>query len=210
MATKKTTQCLMSHIHKLKVTYDEGNFHKCHLIIRLSKIKFRRDKCTSGYGSHPMYVNVHMKDGSIANTWIDSLQASFAAVQVHPLIIYSKLKFCLKTSFQILNGDIEEAVCQHALYYGIWKKYGVLPERYNWKLKWSYFYPISRFTMFLIDPCDFPGHLMLLFIRWDRNSLSRLIFCTWARKIRSICMLAKKFWKVLRKLPKRSKYTLCM
>lgn len=80
-----------------------------------SYLRRGRDRCTAGHGLHPMYVNVHMKDGSTANTWIDALQASFAAVQ-------------------ILNGDVEEAVCHHALYYGIWKKYGMLPERYNWKL----------------------------------------------------------------------------
>lgn len=34
---------------------------------------------------------------------------------------------------QVLNGDIEEAICTHALYYLIWKRYGVLPERWNWK-----------------------------------------------------------------------------
>ena len=35
---------------------------------------------------------------------------------------------------QVLYGDIEEAICHHALYFAIWKKYGCLPERYNWKL----------------------------------------------------------------------------
>ncbi|CAG2182176.1 unnamed protein product, partial [Oppiella nova] len=45
---------------------------------------------------------------------IDSLQAAWAGVQV-------------------LAGDIEEAICGHALYYNIWRKYGVLPERFNWQ-----------------------------------------------------------------------------
>ena len=35
---------------------------------------------------------------------------------------------------QVLYGDIDEAICHHALYFAIWKKYGCLPERYNWKL----------------------------------------------------------------------------
>ena len=35
---------------------------------------------------------------------------------------------------QVLYGDLEEAICHHALYFAIWKKYGCLPERYNWKL----------------------------------------------------------------------------
>ncbi len=58
---------------------------------------YSRLKCLSGVGEPPLYVNVHMRDGSTANTWIDALQASFAGVQ-------------------ILNGDIDEAICQHALY----------------------------------------------------------------------------------------------
>jgi hypothetical protein len=35
---------------------------------------------------------------------------------------------------QVLHGDVEEAVCHHAYYYAIWKRYGCLPERFNWKL----------------------------------------------------------------------------
>ncbi len=77
---------------------------------------FSRQHCNEGWGEHPIYVNVHMKDGTTVNTWIDSLQASFTGVQ-------------------ILIGDLEEAICQHALYYSIWKKYGVLPERFNWQLR---------------------------------------------------------------------------
>lgn len=34
-----------------------------------------------------------------------------------------------------MAGDIEEAICTHALYYAIWKKFGVLPERFNWQQK---------------------------------------------------------------------------
>jgi mannosidase alpha-like ER degradation enhancer 1 len=55
-----------------------------------------------------------MLDGSTSTLWIDSLQAAFAGVQV-------------------LSGDIEEAICLHALYYAIWKRFGALPERFNWQ-----------------------------------------------------------------------------
>ncbi|XP_014673686.1 PREDICTED: ER degradation-enhancing alpha-mannosidase-like protein 1 isoform X2 [Priapulus caudatus] len=75
-----------------------------------------RPHCNQGVGDHPLYVNVNMKNGHTATTWIDSLSAAFAGVMV-------------------LSGDIEEAICAHALYYSIWKRYGVLPERYNWRLK---------------------------------------------------------------------------
>lgn len=66
---------------------------------------------------HPTFhVNVHMDTGETANTWIDSLQASFIGVQV-------------------LRGDIEDAICSHALYYKLWQRYNSLPERFNWHLK---------------------------------------------------------------------------
>lgn len=74
-----------------------------------------RTECNSGIGLHPLYVNVEMGTGNTATNWIDSLQAAFAGVQV-------------------LHGDVEEAICHHALYYSIWRKYGCLPERYNWKV----------------------------------------------------------------------------
>ncbi len=35
---------------------------------------------------------------------------------------------------QVLHGDLEEAICHHAVFYAIWKKFGCLPERYNWAL----------------------------------------------------------------------------
>lgn len=77
-----------------------------------------RPKCNKGNGSTPLYVNVHMNSGQTANLWIDALSASFAGVQV-------------------LKGDIKEAICTHALYYAIWKKYGAMPERFNWQIKQS-------------------------------------------------------------------------
>lgn len=73
-----------------------------------------RQHCNKGHGDHPLYVNVNMMNGAIQTSWIDSLQAAFAGVQV-------------------LFGDIEEAICTHALYFSIWKRYGVLPERFNWQ-----------------------------------------------------------------------------
>jgi len=35
----------------------------------------------------------------------------------------------------VLIGDVEDAICLHAFYYAIWKRYGALPERYNWQLQ---------------------------------------------------------------------------
>ncbi|KAK6057322.1 hypothetical protein COOONC_05166, partial [Cooperia oncophora] len=49
------------------------------------------------------------------------------------------IDFCIiKASFAgllVLAGQLDEAICQHAFYYAVWSKYGVLPERYNWFLK---------------------------------------------------------------------------
>ncbi|CAI5447982.1 unnamed protein product [Caenorhabditis angaria] len=81
----------------------------------LNYMRRGRTKCQDS-GDPPIFVNVDSRDGSTSNTWIDSLQASFSGVLV-------------------LAGEIDEAVCHHALYYSVWKKYGVLPERFNWQLK---------------------------------------------------------------------------
>lgn len=39
---------------------------------------------------------------------------------------------------------MEDAICLHAFYYAIWKRYGALPERYNWQLQAPdvLFYPL--------------------------------------------------------------------
>ena len=65
------------------------------------------------------------RNGNLANHWIDSLQAAFPGVQA-------------------LYGDLDEAICHHATYFAIWKKYGCLPERFNWKLNGAdvKFYPL--------------------------------------------------------------------
>ncbi|CAL1609445.1 unnamed protein product [Knipowitschia caucasica] len=84
-----------------------------------------RELCNEGEGDPPLYVNVNMFNGEIMNTWIDSLQAYFPGLQV-------------------LNGDVDNAICLHAFYYSIWKRFGALPERYNWQLQAPdvLFYPL--------------------------------------------------------------------
>ncbi|XP_052083872.1 ER degradation-enhancing alpha-mannosidase-like protein 1 isoform X1 [Mytilus californianus] len=105
-----------------------------------------RLKCNNGSGYPPLYVNVHMKTGDTVNNWIDSLQAAWPGIQV-------------------LNGDIEEAICSHALFYFIWKKYGFLPERYNWNLRVPevMFYPLRpeliESTYFLYQATKNPFYL---------------------------------------------------
>lgn len=105
-----------------------------------------RTECNHGEGGHPLFVNVDMSTGELHTNWIDSLQASFAGVQV-------------------LAGDVEEAICTHALYYVLWKRYGVLPERYNWKLLAPdiSFYPLRpefiEATYFLYQATKSPFYL---------------------------------------------------
>ena len=80
------------------------------------------------------------------NNWIDSLQAFFPGVQ-------------------ILNGDLDEAICFHAIYYAVWKKFGVLPERFNWNMKLPdvNFYPLrpefAESTYFLYRATRNPFYL---------------------------------------------------
>eukprot|EP00794_Sanderia_malayensis_P005986 gene5986-6682_t len=103
---------------------DLKKFNQIYKNIR-TRMRIGRKFCNNGTGSVPLYVNVHMKNGEIINSWIDSLQAAFTGVQV-------------------LRGDIEEAICSHAVYYAIWQKYGALPERFNWHTKSAdvSFYPL--------------------------------------------------------------------
>ena len=78
-------------------------------------------KDSSGF----IYKNVDMNTGEVGATWIDSLGAFFPGLQV-------------------LHGDLKNAIKHHAMYFTIWKKYGALPERFNWntgKLDISY-YPL--------------------------------------------------------------------
>ncbi|KAL5015540.1 hypothetical protein ScPMuIL_009810 [Solemya velum] len=105
-----------------------------------------RVNCNQGEGNPPIYVNVNMKTGETVNYWIDSLQAAWSGVQV-------------------LTGDIDEAICSHALYYSIWRKFSALPERYNWHLKAPevLFYPLRpelvESTYFLYQATKNPFYL---------------------------------------------------
>ncbi|XP_073501131.1 ER degradation-enhancing alpha-mannosidase-like protein 1 [Phyllobates terribilis] len=97
---------------------EEDDLHMFNEAYRSIQNHLRRGRvsCNEGEGDPPLYVNVNMFNGQIMNTWIDSLQAFFPGLQV-------------------LKGDVEDAICLHAFYYAIWKRYGALPERYNWQLQ---------------------------------------------------------------------------
>lgn len=49
-----------------------------------------------------------------------------------------------KHTMQVLAGDLEEAICTHAIYYSIWRRYSALPERFDWNTKTPNvkFYPL--------------------------------------------------------------------
>jgi len=69
------------------------------------------------------------------------------------------------SSVQTLHGDLDEAVCQHALHYSVWRKYAALPERFNWKTSGAdvKFYPLrpelAESTYFLYRATRSPFYL---------------------------------------------------
>ena len=66
-----------------------------------------------------------------------------SSFESHFLNVSHCYDICL-VNMQVLKGDINEAICTHALFYAIWKKYRGLPERFNWHSKHSevHFYPL--------------------------------------------------------------------
>ncbi|KAI3421157.1 ER degradation-enhancing alpha-mannosidase-like protein 1 [Globodera pallida] len=126
-----------------------------------------RPKCRFGDGEPPNYLNVDIKDGTVLNTWLDALQASFAGVQV-------------------LAGDLDDAICSHAFYYAIWQKYELLPERFNWHLKAPDvpFYPLrpefveSTYFLFLATKSPFYQHVGMQII--DSLNLHARVPCGFA------------------------------
>ena len=60
-----------------------------------------------------VYQNINMFSGKRSSNWIDSLAAFFPGLQV-------------------LAGDLENAIKHHYMYFLIWKRYGALPERYDY------------------------------------------------------------------------------
>lgn len=79
----------------------------------------------------------------------------------------------LQASFaglQVLYGDVEEAICSHALYYAVWKKWDALPERFNWQRKQPDvpFYPLrpefaeSTYLLYQVKPFIYSCSVSLL------------------------------------------------
>ncbi|KAF9576529.1 alpha mannosidase-like protein [Mortierella alpina] len=64
------------------------------------------------HDSKYFYKHVHIEDGSLMATWVDSLSAFMPGVQV-------------------LGGDLESAIKNHLYYYNIWRKHQAIPERFN-------------------------------------------------------------------------------
>ena len=62
------------------------------------------------------YRNVHLGNGAVMNSWVDSLTAFWPGVQV-------------------LWGDLEGAIRTHLFFWSIWMKNGFLPERWDFIAK---------------------------------------------------------------------------
>ena len=65
---------------------------------------------------------------------------------------------------QVLAGDLDEAICTHALYYSIWRRYEAMPERFSWNNKSPNvnFYPLrpelveSTYLLYQVSICQQP------------------------------------------------------
>ena len=113
---------------------------------------------------------------------------------------------------------IDEAICHHAVYFAIWKKYGCLPERFNWKLNGPdvKFYPLrpefmeSTYLLYQVILCrDLWAKLSCEFIFFESfRNLAKLslmffdIFLCRPQKIHSTCMWVKKSYPVSTNLQK--------
>ncbi|KAF9309267.1 alpha mannosidase-like protein [Podila horticola] len=64
------------------------------------------------HDSKYFYKHVHLLDGSLLASWVDSLSAFMPGVQV-------------------LAGDLESAIKNHLYYYNIWRRYQAIPERFD-------------------------------------------------------------------------------
>ncbi|KAJ3042757.1 alpha mannosidase-like protein, partial [Rhizophlyctis rosea] len=63
-----------------------------------------------------IYKQVDMNNGGLMATWIDSLAAFFPGLQV-------------------LAGDLPSAIRHHQVYWTVWRRYGGMPERFDFKSK---------------------------------------------------------------------------
>uniref|UniRef100_A0A7E4V370 alpha-1,2-Mannosidase n=1 Tax=Panagrellus redivivus TaxID=6233 RepID=A0A7E4V370_PANRE len=131
-------------------------------------LRHTKTDCDGKKTGLPFYANVDMRDGSILNTWVDSLQASFPGVEV-------------------LAGRIGDAAIIHAFYYSLWRKYEALPERFNWQLKMPEieFYPLrpefaeSTYLLYMATKSPFYQHVGREIIdALNKNSRVRCGFAT--------------------------------
>lgn len=109
----------------------------------------------------------------------------------------------------MLNGDVDNAICLHAFYYAIWKRFGALPERYNWQLQAPdvLFYPLrpelveSTYLLYQVTDltCQIIASVFVVCCKW---LLSLLQFSCRQQKILSICTLEWIFFRAWRKMPK--------
>lgn len=113
---------------------------------------------------------------------------------------------------QVLNGDVENAICLHAFYYAIWKRFGALPERYNWQLQAPdvLFYPLrpelveSTYLLYQVQIFFFCTYKIYSSIRPTnvfKNTFEPL-FCCRLPRILFIFMLGWTFLKALKRIPK--------
>ncbi|RKP26156.1 glycoside hydrolase [Syncephalis pseudoplumigaleata] len=98
----------IEYLLKAEILFDEPLYGRMFEEIYRSTMLNARD--LQGY----LYLWIDMHDHSLRTEFVDSLGAFFSGLQV-------------------LDGDIDNAIRGHLVYYEIWRKYGLLPERYSFK-----------------------------------------------------------------------------
>lgn len=95
-------------------------------------------KCNDGVGEHPIYDNVDMKNGATSTTWIDALQVNYSSIsernEDEKLLIVLFIGVLRWSSGIIwICGRDQLQLC--FVLYAVWKKWGAIPERFNWQRK---------------------------------------------------------------------------
>ncbi|KAI9594227.1 ER degradation enhancer, mannosidase alpha-like 1 [Syncephalis fuscata] len=98
----------IEYLLKAEILFDEPLYGQMFEDIYRSVMLNSRD--TQGY----LYLWIDMHTQNLRTQFIDSLGAFFPGLQV-------------------LDGDVDNAIRGHLVYYEIWKKYGLLPERYSFQ-----------------------------------------------------------------------------
>jgi mannosidase alpha-like ER degradation enhancer 1 len=98
------------YLLKSYILFDNDEYY--YMFLELYQAIMVHIRTEDGY----IYKNVDMNTGKLRAGWIDSLAAYFIGLQV-------------------LAGDIDNAIKPFAVYERLWKRYGAIPERWNFQTR---------------------------------------------------------------------------